>query len=180
MTGIDILIEEHKHILSFLESIEAECIEILNGKEIDSEVFFQAIDFIRNYADGYHHKKEEDILFKYMVENLGEIAETLVRSGMLVEHDLGRYHTKELENALYLYEEEKKDITKLSIISHAMSYVDLLRRHIEKEDMVAYTYAKRQLSKDLMDRVDQEIKQVEETEESKAIREKYMGILENL
>ena len=115
-----------------------------------------------------------------MVENLGEIAETLVRNGMLVEHDLGRYHTKELENALNLYEEDKKDLTKLSIVSHAMSYVDLLRRHIEKEDMVAYTYAQRQLSEDLMDRVDQEIKKVEETEDSKAIREKYLGILESL
>ena len=31
-----------------------------------------------------------------------------------------------------------------------------------------------------MDRVDQEIKKVEETEDSKAIREKYLGILESL
>lgn len=146
MYGIDILVEEHKNIISLTEYMRRMCCEIIDGGEPDTEEFRKGIAFARNYADRYHHGKEEKILFRIMLEKLGPAAEKLVRNGMLVEHDLGRYHITELEAALRRYEEAASVEGKLDIIAHAAAYADLLGRHIGKEDQVVYTFAERNLS----------------------------------
>ena len=99
MESIDILKKEHQNILYFIEEVRRTCIEILDGKPLDVKLFYEYLEFGRYYADRHHHKKEEDILFYIMMEELGEIAEKLIRYGMLVEHDLGRLHLLELETA---------------------------------------------------------------------------------
>lgn len=72
-------------------------------------------------------------MFRFMLDNSDPVAEKLVRNGMLVEHDFGRYHIGELENALKQYASIPTVEGKLDIVTHAASYVDLLQRHIEKE-----------------------------------------------
>lgn len=161
MNGIELLIEEHNNIEKALNLAEKECIEILEGKEIDNEFFKFIIKFIREYADRHHHGKEEDILFKYMMEDLGELADKLVRNGMLVEHDLGRLYIMELENSLRLYEKDRSSKNKLDIITNLMSYVHLLRRHIYKENKVAYRFAEKNLSNERLEQIDLEIFKVE-------------------
>lgn len=161
MSGIELLIEEHNNIEKALNLAEKECIEILEGKEIDNEFFKFIIKFIREYADKHHHGKEEDILFKYMMEDLGPLADKLVRNGMLVEHDLGRLYIMELENSLSLYEKDNSSKNKLDIITNLMSYVHLLRRHIYKENKVAYSFAKNNLSKERLEQIDLEIYEIE-------------------
>ena len=94
MKAIEIMNEEHKYILRMLQVIRKCCFKILNNEEIIYEDFYKIIDFIRNYADNHHHKKEEKILFIKMVEELGEPAKKAVNQGMLVEHDLGRLHVR--------------------------------------------------------------------------------------
>ena len=100
MKTIEIMNEEHKHIMRMLVVIRKCCFRILQGEEIIYEDFDKIIDFIRNYADNHHHKKEEDILFVKMVNYLGEAAEKAVIHGMLVEHDFGSILVKELVTAL--------------------------------------------------------------------------------
>lgn len=55
-----ILSDEHKNILRLTKLIEKEC---ESGENINKDFFIKAIYFIRNYADKFHHAKEEDILF---------------------------------------------------------------------------------------------------------------------
>lgn len=97
---IEYLEDEHEEILAFCNRMEEKCLEILKG-QVDVEFFRRAISFIRLYADGLHHKKEEDILFKAMLDNLGPLAEKVVRGGMLVEHQMARddFHVKETQEA---------------------------------------------------------------------------------
>ena len=108
MKAIEIMNEEHKYILRMLQVIRKCCFKILNNEEVIYEDFDNIIDFIRNYADNHHHKKEEKILFIKMVEELGEAAEKAVNHGMLVEHDLGRLHVRELVSALEKVKLERK------------------------------------------------------------------------
>jgi len=64
---------------------------------------------------------------------------------MLNEHQLGRGHIKSLSNAF----EEFKGGNKLSInkiISSSMSYVELLRNHIEKENNILFMMADKVLN----------------------------------
>lgn len=164
MYGIDILYKEHENILNFTNLLEEKLIGILEGEEVETEYFKRAIAFIREYADSHHHQKEEDILFKYMVESLGPIAEKLIRSGMLVEHDLARFTTGQLEEAVIAYEENPTSKNKLDILANGMNYIYLLRRHATKENTVLYTFAEKNLSQEIKDKIDEESKQYESIE----------------
>ncbi len=148
---VERLIEEHNRISAFVDELEEACIYFVEYDEIDIEKFREYVDFIRNYADGTHHKKEEEILFKEMIDRLGSVAENLVKHGMLVEHDLARLYVSELSNALDRYEKKKNMKDKVCIIGNTMSYVYLLRRHIEKENGVVFPYAEKMFDTELMD-----------------------------
>jgi len=100
MNAIDLMMEEHKYIKRMLTVVRKATYKSLEEKNVNYEDFYKMIDFIRNYADAHHHKKEEVILFNKMVEELGLIAEKTVKYGMLVEHDLGRLYITGLSEAL--------------------------------------------------------------------------------
>lgn len=177
MYGIELLMEEHKNIIRFTKVLRKICYNILEGQEVDVEKLRECIDFARNYSDSQHHGKEEKVLFKIMMEHLGPVAEKLIRNGMLVEHDLARYHMGELEQALNRYEEEVTNEVKLDIIANAAGYANLLKRHIEKEDEVVYTFAKRMLSDEDKKKVDEETAQYEEDATKRGVQEKYISWL---
>lgn len=170
MYGIDLLIEEHKNILRFTDLMNQLCCQIIDGHEPNVVVFSEGIAFARNYADKHHHGKEEKILFRVMQEKLGSVAEKLIQHGMLVEHDLGRYHITELESALDSYKKNPSTQGKLSIITHASAYADLLKRHIEKEDSVVYSFADRMLTKEDKKLIDEETQGVEQEAREKDIQ----------
>lgn len=157
MKVIDILMEEHQRILRFCDGFENLCLKTMECMEVDYQGFRDGITFIREFADHTHHKKEEDILFKYMMNELGGPAIKLIQNGMLVEHDLARHEVKLLEEALNEHEQSPNGRSCLYIITHAMSYCLLLRRHIEKEDKVAYPFAVRELSQEHFEQMEQEM-----------------------
>ncbi len=166
--------KEHLNIIAFTEYLKNCCCAVLEGGNVDISQFSECIDFARNYADKHHHGKEEQILFHYMLENPTPATEKLVRNGMLVEHDFGRLHITELENALKQYTENPHTKNKLNIITHAAAYADLLKRHIQKEDAVCYTYAQRTLSNAEKEQIDEQTKAFEEKAEQNGIQEKYL------
>lgn len=177
MKSIEIMNEEHKYILRMLRVVRKCCFRILQGEEPTYEDFDKIIDFIKNYADNHHHKKEENILFVNMVENLGEVAAKAVNQGMLVEHDLGRLHVRELISALERVKAGEEE-AKLDVIANAISYTHLLTRHIDKEDRVIYKFAERNLDHEVMKFIDTECESYEINNEK--IKNKYILILEEL
>jgi len=99
----------------------------------DMEIVLKGIDFIKNYADKFHHTKEEEILFKYFDENL-DILKT-----MHEDHETGRAHVRAIVEAV-----ERRD--KNTIAEHLNGYKDLLTEHIKKEDEILYPWMDRNLS----------------------------------
>ena len=161
MNGIDLLIQEHKNVSRMLLVIRKVCFKFMETNEIDYEDFNKIINFIRNFADGHHHNKEEIFLFNKMVEHLGQAGKNAITHGMLVEHDLGRLYIKNLSEALENYKNDNKE-AKLDIIANAISYATLLENHIHKEDNIIFNFAKRGLSKELLELVDKECMEYEQ------------------
>ncbi len=85
------------------------------------------VDFIRSYADKYHHSKEEDILFKYFDSSLDII------KVMISDHVQSRSYVTEMFNAV---ETGNTLIAKNNLIY----YCDLLTEHINKEDTILYPW----------------------------------------
>ncbi|MBM7685842.1 hemerythrin domain-containing protein [Defluviitalea raffinosedens] len=179
MDAITLLMEEHKNIKRALTCIRKLCIAILNGKAVDTTLFYQIIDFVRNYADRHHHSKEETILFKKMSDELGERIANGPIYGMLAEHDLGRLFMMNLENALKEIEKDNLD-ARVDVIANAIAYTDLLHRHIQKEDTAIYTFAQKQLSDEALSEVEAKCKKAEQAAKEKNIQNKYLEFLDHL
>lgn len=179
MNSIKLMMEEHQYILRMLAVVRKACYGVMKGDPIHYEDFEKMIDFIRNYADAHHHGKEEKLLFQEMVTHLGPLGNKLITHGMLVEHDSGRLFISELVEALDRVR-KGDDESRLDVIANAISYTHLLKRHIDKEDSVVYTFAERQLSSEILDKVNKETVLFEQEAEQKGIQSKYQKLVEEL
>ena len=127
------LVDEHALIKRWIALIP----QVLESLDVESvqgrQLILDGADFIRSYADKFHHAKEEDILFKYFDGNLDMI------KTMLEDHTTGRGHVKALIGAV-----QEKD--KEGVIEHLSAYMELLSEHIKKEDEILYPWMDRGLS----------------------------------
>lgn len=179
MNSIALMVDEHKYIVRMLKVMRSASGKVLKGEPINYEDFDKMIDFVRNYADAYHHGKEEKILFKEMVDNLGNMGKNLVNHGMLVEHDWGRLFITELREALKRVQEGDAE-SRLDVIANAIGYANHLARHIAKEDSVVYTFAEKQLSQEILERVNKETETFEAEAAKQGTRDFYIKLLEEL
>jgi hemerythrin-like domain-containing protein len=177
MNAIELMMEEHKNIKEMLKVVRKACFKVLEGEEVNYDDFYKMIHFIRNYADSHHHKKEEIMLFNRMVDEIGETAEKVVKYGMLVEHDLGRLYVTNLREALEALKGGNAE-AKLDIIANAVSYTNLLERHIHKEDNVIYKFAERELKEETIEEINEECVSFED--ENINVKDENLAILEEL
>ena len=139
MQATDILIQEHRVIEKVLDSLETAANRLSAGDAIPMDFFFKAADFIKNFADGCHHKKEEGILFVAMSAN-GMPQDSEPVSIFLEEHEQGRRLTRAmLEGAERVQGGDSTSVDK--VVQNALNYVTLLREHIQKEDHVLFPMA---------------------------------------
>jgi len=129
----EILSAEHKNILKAIEALLRQCDKLNAGADIDKDFFEKAIEFIKNYADKFHHAKEEDILFAEL-DKRREQMHCSPMDQMRHEHDLGRGFVKGLEEAL-------NNGGKNKIMENTRGYAELLQDHIYKEDNILYPMA---------------------------------------
>lgn len=177
MESITILVQEHDNILRMLDVIHRASLGILAGAPIKVEDFKQIVVFIRRYADKTHHGKEEAFLFQAMLDELGDVGENLIRYGMLVEHDLGRLYVSDLDDAINSYEAQATEEAKLSILVAAGSYEQLLRRHIQKENDVVFSFGEKKLSEKAVGQVEAHVQDFETDEANVAERHRLLEIL---
>ena len=164
---LKILSEEHQNILKIIKILENECDAIENGKELDKDFFEKVIEFIRNYADKFHHAKEEDILFLELNKPNIEMPCNPVEQ-MLIEHNEGRGFVKGMEKRL-----NERD--KIRVIRNARAYADLLKKHISKEDDILYPMADKALNNKIKKEILKKFKEIEK--ERKKDKTKYLNMI---
>jgi len=142
-----VMMEEHQLILRMIALVEKNAGRVARGEFRNWRFFLDAVDFIRNYADRFHHAKEEDVLFAALVKN-GMPEKQSPIEAMLMEHDAGRAHVRGMEAAARrALEGDESDIP--SLLEHARGYAELLRGHIDKEDTILYPLSERVLPEEL-------------------------------
>ncbi|MDP2925085.1 MAG: hemerythrin domain-containing protein [Nanoarchaeota archaeon] len=150
---INILMDEHIEIMKVVDSFIEEAESLKNGKELDKEFFKKAIDFIKNYADKFHHAKEEDILFKEFCKKESELHCNPVEQ-MLYEHDLGRGFVKKIQEGI---DNNDKNL----VIENSINYAELLKQHIFKEDSILYPMADEVLDEKMKNKILSRFKDIE-------------------
>lgn len=179
LESIKIMVEEHINIRRMLKVVREVSYRVMALGDFDVEDFPRIIDFIRVYADQHHHGKEEDILFETMNKNIEKLAKSGAITGMYIEHDLGRLYIGNLEKAIDQYN-NGVDEARLDIIANAISYTDLLDRHIEKEDTAMYRLAENMLDDNNKSYIEDECKNVEDRASETGLQDKYLELLNQL
>jgi len=159
------LVNEHKLIKRLVALIPKQIEQIdLESSECREQILAM-VDFIRSYADKYHHAKEEDLLFKYFDENLDII------QVMYEDHTSARNHVKAIVEGV-----EKKD--QASVKEHLAAYHELLPEHIKREDEILYVWMDRNLSTTQVGELFSKFTQVDNSE--LGVQEKYETFVEEL
>jgi len=139
MTATTALRSEHDHILAMIACLRAACAAAENGDRFDAETFRTGLDFIRNYADAWHHAKEEEHLFPAL-EAAGMPRDSGPIAVMLHEHVMGRSYAQKIAD--HLDEATHRDSAAQSVVLHyTLAYADLLTAHIQKENVILFNMA---------------------------------------
>lgn len=138
-----ILKDEHTLILQALDGLERKLIALEAGAAPDRTYFEKAVKFIRTFADDCHHGKEEDLLFKTMVDR-GFPLQGGPIAVMLSEHETGRAYVHQMAEAAAGIGQDPAAAGK--IVRNGRAYIQLLRPHIDKENMILYPMADNMLS----------------------------------
>jgi hemerythrin-like domain-containing protein len=133
---------DHVYILRLIDVMERMVLEISTElKHIEL-----AVNLIKNYADGFHHSKEEYLLFPLLVRKGFSVDQGPV-SVMLHEHAEGRKFVKGMEDEINNI--KNGDESSFTILYENMQgYIDLLRAHIGKENKVLFRLADKALTQD--------------------------------
>jgi hemerythrin-like domain-containing protein len=146
MNPIERLMVEHRTIEAVMDALDA---FVARGQPDRHHADLGRFAFLlREFADAWHHGKEEDILFAAMVDvgfprNSGPIAV------MLQDHDEGRGHVRALA-ALAAADTSWTDQQRAAVATHAHAFTALLRAHIRKEDQILYPMALQHLPEGAM------------------------------
>ena len=127
------LVDEHKVIMRLINKIPALLKTIDLKQEADKQILRNAIDFIRMYADAFHHAKEEKILFGFF-----DPASDIIAS-FLKEHDIGRGYVRATVEGINIG-------NAIAVAENLTAYGALLTEHIKKEDEILYPWMNRSLS----------------------------------
>lgn len=130
---IKMLVEEHRRILRFVDLIPALTADLDVESEGGRRRILDAVDFIRSYADRFHHAKEEELLFARFDEGL------VILKAMHEDHRRGRACVQGVLDAL-----GRRDAQGVS--RNLAEYGEILTEHIRKEDEILYPWMDRNLS----------------------------------
>jgi hemerythrin-like domain-containing protein len=159
MDPIETLMNEHRLIERGIDALLSFADEVRRKRSDEKEELGQFVTFIREFADGIHHGKEENILFATMVE-AGFPGDGGPIAVMLMEHAEGRGYVQALAE-LQLQDAAWSDEDRQALADAAYGYGDLLRQHIHKEDAILYPMAEQRLPPHLMNRVADECERFE-------------------
>ncbi|MCP4540527.1 MAG: hypothetical protein GY832_25605 [Chloroflexi bacterium] len=142
------LVDEHTWIKRLLALIPNVVSKIQVAGEIDADLLLATVDFIRGYADRFHHLKEEDILFDYTDRDA-----TIVQV-IFQDHDQARGFVRAIVQAV-----EDNDCD--TLCANLLNYRELLTEHITKEDEILYPYIDRELTTSQVGEMFQRFEQAE-------------------
>ncbi len=155
-TATENLEKDHVNILRLTDVME----RMIGLKSTNSDHFAKAVGLIKNYADGFHHAKEENLLFPLMAEKGFSLSQGPV-AVMIGEHIAGRDFVQGITDGISKFEKGDKAALK-DIYINMQGYIDLLRSHIAKENNILFKMADRILSEGDQEKLLKDFARVEE------------------
>jgi hemerythrin-like domain-containing protein len=144
MRAVEMLLEDHRDIERMLAVLAGAMTRLRNGESVDGQALKQIVEFLLEYADHYHHVREEQHIFPVL-----ERYPLLTMAGRLDcmpgEHEIGRQVTTTLREATERY--GSGDVSAASdFVDAAGKYLQLLAHHMGIEEGVLFELAEKVVS----------------------------------
>jgi len=172
------LMRDHQTIEVMLGILTKIAENIRKNREPELEEIDKIIDFLRIFADKFHHGKEETIYFPELIE-AGMSNENSPVAVMLFEHEVGRGHIKSMVSAVEAIKSGDKFATE-HLVESIESYVDLMINHIQKENNILFPMGDKLLSPLKRDAIYKHFKVVEDNIIGQDIQKHYHELLRQL
>ncbi len=178
MQATEILSSEHRVIERVIAALDVAADRLETGAAVRPGFFVDATRFIRNFADGYHHGKEEEVLFATMARN-GMPTDDGPIGMMLFEHDRARELTAGLGKAAERWAGGDRDVAD-TLADYARAYGELLTQHIYKEDNILFPMAAQAILPQEQDEVLHEFERIEREQAAKGSKASYLDLADSL
>ena len=172
MKSTKLLMAEHESVLEALHILDAMCAELENGGSMNKDDIGSLVSFLRTFADGSHHVKEEAIFLPALMQAGMTLQDGPLRV-MTYEHERGRALTSAMEEAAS--RNDKKEF-----LMYGRRYVRLLTEHIEKENYVLFDMADQTLTDEEDQKVAEAFDHFDKTIVGTPTYERVHSILEKL
>ncbi|MCU0849492.1 MAG: hemerythrin domain-containing protein [Spirochaetes bacterium] len=177
MRPVEILMEEHELVLRMLDVMRSVSAKLRTGVDVPDSDLLKILEFIRGFADGCHHSKEEKVFFPAL-ESAGIQKEGGPIGVMLKEHETGRKMAMIMSDSFS--SSGQSGGLRLRFADAAEKYADLLEHHIEKENGVLFVMAGKIFSLEQQRKITDDFIKIEIEEAGIGVHEKYHGILLDL
>jgi len=174
MKATEILSSEHRVIESVIAAMDVAANRLEAGEPVRPEFFVDAARFIADFADGYHHGKEEGVLFEVMARN-GMLMDDGPIAMMVYEHEQGRAITRGLRDAANALAAGDASVAE-TVARYARDYSELLTHHIYKEDNILFPMADQVVVPQDQDEILSEFERVEGEQARKGSKASYLDL----
>ncbi len=152
-----VLIQEHVLIKQVLHLLDRSRQALEAGDPVPGLFFEKAVTFCEQFADQFHHFKEEFLLFGMLsYKKQGELDTAM---GVLrYQHERCRQSIARIRTALPRYG-ENDEMAATRVLENLGVYVSLLHRHIGMEDRIFFPMAEQFLSREEADSLQEQFAQ---------------------
>ena len=175
--ALEDLRHEHRLIERVLAVLERVTQQLECGDAVSPDTLAQALVFVRGFADGCHHAKEEQGLFPVLAAKSPTIEGGPVKV-LSADHEAGRKLMRDLERGIEAMragkpegrEEARKALT---------TYTHMLHRHIAKEEEILFPLSEGLLTDEEAKQLDAHFERVEEQAGAGA-HERYEALVDEM
>jgi hemerythrin-like domain-containing protein len=185
------LADDHEYVMLVVGAMNAEVAYIERTGRVHADRVAQMIDFTRNFTDGDHHAKEEDLLFPFLEERSAAAAGTI--SVLLSEHEAARDCIRAIAAVLPVAalpdaggahadaaDAERIAAARTTVAENLRLYAFLLPLHIGKEDTVLFPLMEDVLSIQEQEMLGEDLARVGREPGSREAAERYRRLAHTL
>ena len=149
MQATEILAKEHSLILQAVECLDLAKQKLEVYEQPPQNFFEMAVEFTQNFADKYHHFKEEFLMFGLLAQKKDGAFDGPI-SALRFEHERCREFIKRIERSVedYILGDQ---IATATLLENLAAYISILKRHIHSEDQIFFPMVDRELTQNEKD-----------------------------
>jgi hemerythrin-like domain-containing protein len=174
MKAIDILRTEHTILERVLVTLDVAAVGAAHQKPVRPGFFIDAYGFVLDFTEGYHFKKEEDVLFKVLATH-GLPIEGGEIGSLIGEHQHSHTYILAMLEAARLWDTHDEQ-AKAEVIWATSGYTSLLHTHISRENNVLFNLVAQETDKEEQYQIAEEFEKINHLESGENLHEKYLQV----